>query len=117
MSRIVTFGEIMARLAPAGHLRLRQALPGPLDVTFAGAEANVAASLAMFGAEAAFVTALPDNPLADACLGTLLGLGIDTRHILRSNVGRLGLYFLDPLFQEHCQNLSWKLVAFAVVSF
>lgn len=95
MTRIVTFGEIMARLAPPGFLRLRQALPGALDVTFAGAEANVAASLAMFGAEAAFVTALPDNPLAEACLATLKGIGIDTRHILQTNSGRLGLYFLE----------------------
>lgn len=95
MTRIVTFGEIMARLAPRGFLRLRQALPGSLDVTFAGAEANVATSLAMFGAEAAFVTALPDNPLAEACLATLRGMGIDTQHILRMNDGRLGLYFLE----------------------
>lgn len=95
MNRIVTFGEIMARLAPAGFLRLRQALPGPIDVTFAGAEANVAASLAMLGAEAEFVTALPDNPLADACVQTLRGLGIDTHHILRMDTGRLGLYFLE----------------------
>jgi 2-dehydro-3-deoxygluconokinase len=95
MSRIVTFGEIMARLAPPGFLRLRQALPGSLDVTFGGAEANVAVSLAMFGAKAAVVTALPDNPLADTCMATLRGLGIDTRHVLRSDVGRLGLYFLE----------------------
>lgn len=93
--RIVTFGEIMGRLAPRGPLRLRQALPGQLDVTFAGAEANVAASLAMFGAEAEFVTALPKNPLADACLGTLRGLGIQTRHVVRTDDGRLGLYFLE----------------------
>lgn len=96
--RIVTFGEIMGRLAPAGVLRLRQALPGTLDVTFAGAEANVAASLAMLGADVEFVTALPSsakNPLADACVATLRGLGIETRHIVRSDRGRLGLYFLE----------------------
>ena len=59
MARFVTFGEVMARLAPPGFLRLAQTLPGSLDVTFAGAEANVAASLAMLGAEVEFVTALP----------------------------------------------------------
>jgi 2-dehydro-3-deoxygluconokinase len=93
--RIVTFGEIMGRLAPPGVLRLAQALPGSLDVTFAGAEANVAASLAMFGADVEFVTALPKNPLADACVATLRGHGVATGHIVRSDRGRLGLYFLE----------------------
>lgn len=95
MSHFVTFGEIMVRMATPGFLRFAQALPGQLDVTFAGAEANVAASLAMLGAEAKFVTALPENPLADACVNSLRRVGIDTRHVLRSDRGRLGLYFLE----------------------
>jgi 2-dehydro-3-deoxygluconokinase len=93
--KIVTFGEVMARLAPPGMLRLRQALPGSLDLTFAGAEANVAVSLALLGAEVEFVTALPSHAMADACICTLRGLGVHTDHIVRSRVGRLGLYFLE----------------------
>lgn len=93
--RVITFGEVMGRLTPPGVLRLRQALPGSLNVTFAGAEANVAASLAMFGADVEFVTALPKNPLADACVGALRSLGIGTEHLVRSDHGRLGLYFLE----------------------
>lgn len=95
MTRVVTYGEIMGRLAAPGFLRLQQALPGPLDVTFGGAEANVAASLAMLGAQAAFVTALPSSAIGDACVASLKALGIDTRHILRTDEGRLGLYFLE----------------------
>ncbi len=95
MTRFITFGEVMARLAPPGFLRLAQTLPGKLDVTFAGAEANVAASLAMLGADAGFVTALPKNPLADACLATLRGIGVDTTNIRQSDQGRLGLYFVE----------------------
>lgn len=45
MKRVVTFGEIMGRMTPSGFSRLRQSLPGTLEVTFAGAEANVAGSL------------------------------------------------------------------------
>ena len=93
--RVVTFGEIMGRLCPSGHLRLRQSLPGSVDVTFAGAEANVAASLAMLGVDASFVTALPNHVLADACVASLNALGIDTQHILRRDAGRLGLYFVE----------------------
>lgn len=95
MPRFVTFGEIMMRMAPPGFLRLNQTLPGSIDVTFAGAEANVAASLSMLGADAGFVTALPDNALSDACVATLRGLGIDTSQIVRIAEGRLGIYFVE----------------------
>lgn len=84
----------MGRLAPPGFQRFRQALPGSLDVTFAGAEANVAASLAIFGASPEFVTALPSHDIADACVGAIRNLGVGTDHIVR-NEGRLGLYFLE----------------------
>lgn len=85
----------MARMEPPGLRRLRQALPGPLEVSFAGAEANVAASLALLGQDAAFVTALPDNPLSDACVGALENLGVDTSGIIRTRGGRLGIYFVE----------------------
>mgnify|MGYP006282043597 CR=1 FL=1 len=95
MKKVITFGEIMGRLTPEGFNRLQQALPGRLNVSFAGAEANVAASLSMLGGDACFVTALPRNPIADACVGSLRAVGIDTSHILRTDQGRLGLYFLE----------------------
>jgi 2-dehydro-3-deoxygluconokinase len=92
---IITFGEIMGRLCPPGHKRFIQNLPGSLELTFAGAEANVAVSLAVLGAPAAFVSALPANVLGDACLQTLRGLGVDTRFIKQTKSGRLGLYFVE----------------------
>lgn len=95
MSHFVAFGEIMARMAPAGFLRLQQVLPGSLDVTFAGAEANVAASLAMLGCPVRFVTALPDNAITDACVVNLRGLGIDTSFIRKADKGRFGIYFVE----------------------
>lgn len=95
MSRIVTFGEIMARLATPGFKRFQQAMPGTLEVTFAGAEASIAASIAFLGGEAAFVTALPRHPIADACVADLRSMGVETGHILRTERGRLGLYFLE----------------------
>lgn len=95
MSRVVTFGEIMMRLATPGFARFQQAMPGSVKVTFAGAEASIAASLAHLGAEAAFVTALPDHAIADACLADLRSIGVETKHILRTTEGRLGIYFLE----------------------
>ncbi|MGV3607700.1 MAG: PfkB family carbohydrate kinase [Planctomycetaceae bacterium] len=95
MSRIVTFGEIMARLATPGFKRFQQAMPGTLEVTFAGAEASIAASIAYLGGDAAFVTALPAHAIADACVADLRSLGVNTSHIQRTEKGRLGIYFLE----------------------
>ncbi len=82
-------------MAPSGMLRLRQVLPGSLDITFAGAEANVASSFALLGGQADFVTALPDGPLTDACLGNLRCLGVGVNHIRVTDRGRFGIYFVE----------------------
>ena len=95
VNRVVTFGEIMVRMAPPGVQRIQQSLPGKLDVTFAGAEANVAASLALLGNDVEFVTALPEGPLTDACLGNLRSVGIGTRHVQISDQGRFGIFLVD----------------------
>jgi 2-dehydro-3-deoxygluconokinase len=90
--RVVTFGEVMLRLKSPSHERLLQS--PRLEATFGGGEANVAASLANFGVPVDFVTALPANPLGDACCAFLRGLGIGTSHIVRTG-DRMGLYFLE----------------------
>lgn len=107
MSRYVTFGEIMVRLQTPGYQRFQQAMPGRLDVTFAGAEASVAASIAYLGGEAAFVTALPRHAIADACIANLRSLGVETRHILRTEQGRLGLYFVEAGVNQRPGNVIY----------
>lgn len=114
MKKVITFGEIMGRLAPEGFLRFRQCLPGTLQVTFAGAEANVAVSVAHLGGEAAFVTALPRHPIADACVANLRALGVDTRNILRTEIGRLGLYFLETGASQRAGNVTYDRTGSAV---
>ncbi len=89
---VVTFGEIMMRLNPPGYLRFSQARS--FDVTYAGGEANVAASLAQFGVPAQFVTRLPANELGDACLSYLRAFGVGTEFVVRGGE-RLGIYFLE----------------------
>jgi 2-dehydro-3-deoxygluconokinase len=89
------FGEIMARIAPPGQLRWRQTVPGPVNVTWGGGEANVCVSLALLGHAARFVTALPKTPITEALAGTLRGCGVDTGRILWRKEGRLGLYFVE----------------------
>ncbi|MDI1334557.1 MAG: sugar kinase [Lacunisphaera sp.] len=102
---VVTFGEIMGRLASPELLRLRQART--LEVTYAGAEASVAASLCNFGGTARYVTALPKHALADATMDAVRAIGIDTRYILRTDQGRLGLYFLETGANQRPSNVIY----------
>ena len=111
---IVTFGEIMGRFTPEGWLRLAQAMPGALNVTFAGAEANVAASLCMLGAEASFVSAVPNNVLGASCLASLKSRGIDTSHVRVTDEGRLGLYFLETGANQRPSNVVYDRTGSAI---
>jgi 2-dehydro-3-deoxygluconokinase len=90
--KVVTFGEIMLRLAPPGFQRFTQARS--FDVLYGGGEANVAVSLANYGAEAEFVTRLPKHELGESCLAALRSYGVRTDHIVRGG-DRLGIYFLE----------------------
>ena len=92
MSKVLTFGEIMLRLAPPGTLRFGQT--STFEMSFGGGEANVAVSLAQFGIDAAFVTRLPNNDIAQACINQLRGYGVGTQHIIRGGE-RMGIYFLE----------------------
>ncbi len=95
MARVVTFGEVMLRLAPPGALRLDQVLPGSLDATFGGAEVNVAVSIAAQGGQAAYCTVLPDNPITAAFLADLRRFRVDTDLVQTSKEGRFGIYFVE----------------------
>ncbi|MDB6028597.1 MAG: kdgK [Verrucomicrobiales bacterium] len=104
MSKVVTFGEIMMRLATPQRLRFLQA--NNLEMTFGGGEANVAVSLAQFGIEAAFVTRLPNNDLAQTCVNQLRGYGVETKHILRGGE-RIGIYFLETGASQRGSNVIY----------
>ncbi|MBR4573908.1 MAG: sugar kinase [Lachnospiraceae bacterium] len=92
MGRIVTFGEIMLRLAPNGHYRFFQ--DDQLQATFGGGEANVSVSLANYGLDTAFVTKLPEHAIGQAAVNSLRYFGVDTRFITRGG-NRVGIYFLE----------------------
>lgn len=82
----------MLRLKAPGHERLFQS--PMLEATFGGGEANVAVSLANFGMEAEFLTVLPENDIAEACIRELHYFGVTTKKIVRGD-GRLGIYYLE----------------------
>ncbi len=91
--KFLTFGEIMLRLKAPGQERFFQS--PLLEATFGGGEANVAVSLANYDRDVAFLTVLPRNAIADECVKELRKFGVDTKRIVRTDKGRLGIYYLE----------------------
>lgn len=92
MPRVITFGEIMLRLAPEGYTRFVQA--DKYGATYGGGEANVAVSLAGYGFDAAFVTKMPKHEIGQAGVNSLRRYGVDTSLIARGG-DRVGIYYLE----------------------
>ena len=90
--KVVTFGEIMLRLAPEGYYRFVQA--DTFGATYGGGEANVAVSLANYGFDAKFVTKLPKHEIGQAAVNSLRKYGVDTTDIVRGG-DRVGIYYLE----------------------
>ena len=90
--KVVTFGEILLRLAAPGYTKLFQ--KDSLDATFCGGEANVAVSLSIFGVDSVFITKLPDSDVGHAAAHSLDYFKVDTSKIIYGE-GRMGLYYLE----------------------
>ena len=90
--KYVTFGEIMLRLKPFGYERYVQAKE--FEASYAGAEANVAVSLACFGCDVSYVTKLPAHEIGQAAVKSIRCYGVDTSRIVRGG-DRVGVYFLE----------------------
>ena len=92
MEKVITFGEVMLRLATPGFERFGQS--NTLNATYGGGEANVAVSLANYGIDVKYITRLPKNDIADTCIRELRGFGVDVSDIIRDGE-RMGIYFLE----------------------
>lgn len=92
MSKVITFGELMLRLAPDGYKRFVQS--ESFNATFGGGEANVSVSLANFGIDAAFVSKLPEHEIGQMAVNSLRKYGVDTSKIVRGG-NRVGVYYLE----------------------
>ncbi len=90
--KIVTFGEIMLRLSPELYTRFVQS--EKFLSTYAGAEANVAVSLANYGESVAFVSKLPTHEIGQSAVNSLRKFGVDTSLIVRGG-DRIGIYFCE----------------------
>ncbi|MBQ9369794.1 MAG: sugar kinase [Clostridia bacterium] len=109
--KVVTFGELMLRLAPQGYLRFVQA--DTFEVTYGGGEANVAVSLANYGIDAAFVSKLPNNDIGQAAVNSLRRYGVDTTKIVRGG-DRIGIYFLEKGASQRPSKVIYDRAASAI---
>jgi 2-dehydro-3-deoxygluconokinase len=91
---VVTLGETMIRLTPKGFGRLEEA--AELELRIGGSESNVAVALARLGLKSAWVSKLPVNPLGKLIARRLQSLGVDVSHVLWTEEGRVGVYFIEP---------------------
>jgi 2-dehydro-3-deoxygluconokinase len=113
MAKVITFGEIMLRLAPEGYYRFTQA--ESFGATYGGGEANVAVSLANYGMEAAFVTRLPKHDIGQAAVNALRRYGVDTSNIVRGG-DRVGIYFLEKGASQRPSKVSYDRAASAIAT-
>ena len=97
MKKVVTFGELMLRLAPENYLRFVQS--EKYEASFGGAEANVAVSLANYGVEVAFVSKLPDHEIGQSAVNSLRKYGVDTSKIVRGGE-RVGIYYCEKVASQ-----------------
>lgn len=111
--KVVCFGEIMMRLSPPGLQRFVQARA--FDVTYGGGEANVAVSLANYGIPVEYVTRLPKNELAEACLMSLRQFGVGVSQVIRGG-DRLGIYFLETGSMQRASKVVYDRAGSAIAS-
>ena len=113
MAEFLSVGEIMLRLKTPGHERFFQS--PTFEATFGGGEANVAVALANYGLNSGFVSALPDNPIGDACLRELRGFGVDVSQVQRTGE-RIGIYFLEAGANQRPSNVVYDRADSAIAT-
>ena len=113
MAKIVTMGEIMLRLSTPNNEKFIQA--DEFDINYGGGEANVAVSLANYGHDVQFVTAIPKNPIGDCAVAALRKYNVGTRHIARSGE-RLGIYFLETGSAMRASNVVYDRANSAIAT-
>ena len=113
MAKVISFGEVMLRLTPPGYLRIPQA--GSFEVSYAGSEANVAVSLALFGHESVFVTKFPAHDVGQAAVNELRRYGVDTTKIVRGGE-RLGVYFIEKGASQRGGKVIYDRAASAIAT-
>ena len=113
MAEYLSVGEVMLRLKTPGHERFFQS--PSFEATFGGGEANVAVALANYGLDSGFVSALPDNPIGEACIRELRSFGVDVSQVQRTG-DRVGIYFLEAGANQRPSNVVYDRAESSIAS-
>ena len=111
--KVITFGELMLRLAPENYLRFVQS--EKYEATFGGAEANVAVSLANYGVDVSFVTKLPEHEIGQAAVNSLRKFGVNTDKIVRGG-DRVGIYYCEKGASQRPSKVIYDRAGSAIAS-
>ena len=90
--KFVGFGEILLRMSPDGYLKFAQA--ERFNLSYSGAEGNMAIALSYMGMPAEMVTKFPDNDIGRCAKRVLDKYSVKTDHIAWGG-DRLGVYYLE----------------------
>jgi 2-dehydro-3-deoxygluconokinase len=93
MKKVVTFGEILARLTPPGYKKMVQT--NQLEIYYGGTETNVSVSLSILGCNSVHVSRVSADFMGRAALSNLKSQGVDTSFV-QEGEEPLGLYFVEP---------------------
>lgn len=111
--KVITFGELMLRLAPEGYSRFVQA--DTYCAAYGGGEANVAVSLANYGFDSKFVSRLPAHEIGQAGVNSLRRYGVDTSYIIRGG-DRVGIYYLEKGASQRPSRVIYDRAGSAIAS-
>jgi 2-dehydro-3-deoxygluconokinase len=104
--KFTAFGEAMVRINMPSFLRFRQGLPGNAEISFAGGEINVLASLSLLGLPTEFISALPDNDITDAFMANARSCAVGTQYILK-RPGRFGIFFAETGANQRASSIIY----------
>ncbi len=113
--RFITMGELLLRLSPPNYDKICTA--NSFNVTYGGAEANVAASLANLGIDSSYFTVVPNTDTGKASIRYLRSNGVHCSPCLYSDKGRMGIYFLEEGFGVRQSNVTYDRSGSALAIF
>lgn len=103
--RFITMGELLLRLSPPNNEKIRTT--DEFKVTYGGAEANVAASLANLGVDSSYFTVVPDSSIGKAAIRYLRSNDVHCTPCIKNGEGRMGIYFLEEGFGVRASKVTY----------
>ena len=103
--RFISMGELLLRLSPPNNEKIRSA--NQFNITFGGAEANIAVSLANLGVDASYFTVVPDSSIGKAAIRYIRTNDVHCSPCVYVTGDRMGIYFLEEGFGVRASKVTY----------